>query len=543
MLRFDLDPHEPDELEAGEAPDAAADADARESRVSRLLAPVGRRWRALSRRARAVAVGATAGTVVVVLVGAAVGDAWADRRHAEAMRALPGGVADVSLLPQETWQVETDEGVLAVLPGGVVVTRDANAVLGLDVGTGDELWRHELGAYPDCGPTSYYASELTRPVDRVVCLSGDPEARTATVIDADGVVLGTREVGPANVDAAGEWDDDLPQVTPAADGAIAVVRGVSMTTTSLPTGGGALPRLERLREKGRWTDPSLRVEDALTGEVRGEAVARLRDEADLESCGTLEEDGKKPRLALWTMATASPTAAGLGVCGAGVVILPDGAVLDVDGPNGGMVPVRASDGALLLSGQATDALDDAGAVARTVPGYVLDPSAVDEAQGPWLVADEQLRVAAYDADGTRRWTSDVESYQALARVAGVAVMASTEGAVVGLDLDSGERLWTRDDLVGNDAGSGPNDSVTGVVTDGRRVLVGVGGGTDLRLVSLDARSGETLGEQELDGGPGLLLAVDGHVLVAEDGGISGVEEVDGVMVETGNAALRGLAVG
>ncbi|WP_278235664.1 PQQ-binding-like beta-propeller repeat protein [Isoptericola sp. AK164] len=526
-VQFDL---VPDEDGPGDAGTSAAAGSAGEPVEPgwfgrRVAGPVRERWRATPRRLRAGIVGVTAVAVVGTAAGVAALDARSDAAHAEHMAEMPGGVADLSVPLEETWRVETDEGVVAVLPGGVVVTRDGTDVLGVDVATGDEVWRHELGALVECGPDNLRGL-LSTGIEALVCVHGTPE-RTATVLDASGTVLGDRELGVANHGQRGAWVDGAPQVLPAGDGTVAVLEGGARELTldgeDLETG------LAQARADGRWQDPTVRVEDVLTGEVRAEETLVVRAE-DLAPCGTGTSRDRvfvNPSLWAWGFAVR------LDVCGRSVTVTPDGErheAMRVPSVDGGFLEYTAD--------ESTRVLDASGAEEAVVPGSVLPPPALDAPGGPRLVFVGSDRLSAVDDAGERLWTIDVAGFpRYLARAGGTAVLAMVpENRVQAVDLDTGEIRWTRDDVVTTEQGG-----VGAAATDGEIVLVTVSGGPQTDLVALDLADGRTRWNQAYDARYGQVTVIDGRVVLADAMGGGYIRTVDGVQVETSDAALVGLA--
>jgi len=519
MASFELVPDDEREDAPGGAPDEEPDDRRRPALRDRALA----RWRALSRRGRVVV---AAGTAVVVLAAATAAvapgllDARAERLRADAIRGLPGAVDDLSVPLAETWEL-TDGTGLVTLAGGLALTTEGTSVAALDAGSGDEVWRREVGTFPTCGPRGGFPDDLARPSDVAVCLTGNPDDRTVTVLDAGGAVVGERAIGPARADA---YDDGAPAgapvVVPAAAGAIAVVEGITDATAPWPEDD--LPDADTLRElrADGWVDPTVRVEDALTGEVRGAATLHLRAE-DLGACGMMQDDGEAPELMTDPSVVASPTSVTLSVCGAVALVTPRGAAVDAD-PEGAWVRPLA-DGRLVVAGvDGSTVLDDDGSVVATVPGLVIPPQVDDEPGTSYLamagVGDDAtgpLRLTSVGPDGGERWWSVVpdDLGGVLARVDGVVVVQDGSG-LVGLDAATGDEVWDRDDLLRrSDDGSG--EWVAGAVTDGTRLLLGIsgyGGGDRHRLVTVDVRDGTTLWELKQDGYLEGLLAIGGHVV-------------------------------
>lgn len=501
--------------------------------VRRVGRPVERRWGRVPRRVRRFAVTATA-AVLVLGTGAAVAvDVRLDRAHAERLVAAPGGVVDLSIPVERTWEVASDGGVLATMPGGRVVTTAGPDLLAVDATSGAELWRHDLGVPLDCGPRQMTAAELTRPVDRVVCLSGSP-SRTVTVVGASGEVLGRRDIGPAGPGGDGwidvEGDGRVRGAVPAAGGAIAVLDRSVLSLDSAMGAGEAFAELEARRAEGTWQDPVLRIEDALTGEVRAEETIEVRRE-DLRDCGFGTRSGEPGghvslTASLWTEAVGIS----FSFCARSVWIAADGTVQD-----GGRSWVTADGDRLESTDEGTRIVAGDGSRQDDVllPGFVLETHATDGTGGPLVVRDLDGALAAFSRSGERLWTRDVTAWTVLARAGETVVVADEARSLEGIDMNTGEELWSRDDLlegVDPHAMAGLGGSA---VTDGSVVVVVVPGGSG--LVALDLADGSTRWRAEGVGFAGSIVAVDGHLLAFDTGEIS-----DGGPGATIKGALLGL---
>lgn len=519
MASFELVPQD-GEPESGGAPASDTGTPGATAPAPTLRDRAVARWRRLSPRGR-VAVAAGAAAVLLAATSVAVGPSLlatrADRLRAEAVSGLAGTVADLSDPLQETWEVRNGAGIQAVFPGGVVVTTDGADARAVDVATGDDVWRRFVGTDPECGPRPD-AVELARPVAVVVCLGGDPDARTVTVLDASGTVVGERVVGPAVTDPhAPGVDGTAPIVAPAAGGALAVVDRTGETETVWTTEDDLDETLHTLHER-RWADPTLRLEDAATGELRAEVPARL-GLGGLEGCDRTtwtDEDGvTRVGLSAGSSVEATPSFSVLSTCGARVGVTTDGSPLDLAPSGAWLVP--AADGGYQDQGEESRILAADGSLATTVPGWALRPDVDTDPGGPVLAltsadeSSEALSVTAFGADGHEEWAVPVAGRPTVAaRVAGTVVLQDGD-RVAGLDAATGAELWARDGVL-DAPDDGRGEWVAGALTDGTRVLLGVAGsrGGSHRLLALDARDGTTVWERPGDGHLNLLGAVDGH---------------------------------
>ncbi|WP_407320169.1 PQQ-binding-like beta-propeller repeat protein [Isoptericola halotolerans] len=438
--------------------------------ATRVARPLRERWRGMPRRLRVGVVSGAAVVVAVTVAGVAVVDARAEAAHAERMAALPGGVADLSEPVTETWRVETDAGVLAVFPGGVVVTQDGTDLLGVDVADGSEVWRHELG--------------------------------------------------PARLPYAATVDGP-PEMGPAADGGVYVFDHVDEVLPELDPQEAA-DALADGRAAGTWEDPSLRVEDALTGELRGEATIALRTAHEVARCEADDGPGGEPVRWLVSSVGVTTTATYLSVCnGASTTLAADGTV--VDG-----FPSPTVDGETYLATDAGSVVPAAdGEDGFTLPGFVLDPVAVDSTDGPWLVG--RGGITAYDTAGEELWSSDTRTGRVVVRADGVAVVQNdADGTFDAVDLDTGKVRWTIDGAVGTYGWAG-------AATDGAVALLAVQGAESTELVALDLGDGVELWRTSHGALDGEVFSVDGHLLgVDEEYMIAdGVQVSDAVLVGLG----------
>ncbi|WP_418275593.1 PQQ-binding-like beta-propeller repeat protein [Isoptericola jiangsuensis] len=477
--------------------------------TAHVTGPVRARWAAVPRRTRIGVVAATA-TVAVAVTGAAVVlDHRADAAHAARMAALPGGVVDLSVPLVQTWQVESDGGVLAELDGGLLVLRDGSEVLAVDAVTGQEAWRHDLGRDLQCG-SAYdgwtYGSDL-EPQDSVVCLVGSPQ-RTAVVVAADGEILGRRVLGEVgNATAGDQRDGEVALVM--REGAVAVGDVVDIEVTG-DDPADVLAELDARRAAGEWHDPALRVEDALTGEVRGRGELTVDSAVVLDCLGDTGTGGGSSWVGTGPYAQADGMSTFLAVCSTVLSIAADGTVTE-----GTWSRERESDGLRFAYTEDGTTVEGPDGSRFSVPGYVMEVSTTDDVDAPLLavVADG---MAAYDRDGTRRWHTEGEPRmtRAFLQAAGTFVVAQDDGGPLALDVETGEVLWRSEERLG--PGSGGH-LVSGL-TDGRvGLLVTSGVESGAELFALDLGDGATRWSMELTDPLAQVMAVDGHVVIAETG--------------------------
>lgn len=529
-----------------------------------------------SRRGRALLAGGAAAVLVAGVAGGVAIDRLVD---AAQLRAAPGGVTTLEVEPARRWSVEVTSPLSAHLvrmPGAVgVVTTDR--VLGLDPATGAERWSVPLGANASCGPLPAVRSEAALVLDELVCVSfddateasdgsPDPEAaRTVIVIDADGTTQ-ERALEPGVT------------AVPAADGGLFVVE----RTGDAPDEAAAQAGLEIVRDvdgnvisldgtlQDGW-DLRVHLEDAATGEDRWRRDLPF---APVDSWDCLTWGDREPELdldrAISTVST--PTVLAVGTCGVSAVLTPEGdRVEEFDElMSEGWEPGAADQASLQIFVQdgvpyiqhglgslpGTRYPLPGGGYARVdgvvvtpdgervrTDGPVLDPFTTDGSDGPLLVQQGRALVAL-DLDGTRLWTSEVGAYGVLGRTADLAVVAgSPRGALQGVDLASGEVVWSADPelLVPGLTWTGLDTLVFAAFTDGDTLLLAVnddptdaaninpqpGEATSpvtsgLRLLALDLDSGEVRWEQRQETPYTQLLGVDGHLVQITEQGIAGL---------------------
>lgn len=526
-LLIDLDPDEddddPDELPASGA--------GREPLTWRRALDRGRDALRGRRLVAAVVVVAAALTAVVV-------DTVGDRGRLAALRAAPGGVLDLSAEPREVWQVEAEGSVpggLMAVAGGLVVAQHRDALLGLDVETGEQRWQVGLPAGPSsCGPgmQAWSGGAQADTADRVVCVTGVPggdgaservRRSTVTVVGADGTVEGTREV-----------EGSPAELYPGGDGTLVSVDWVGEASPVDPRVADDV--VAGVADPGDITDGydlRVRVEDAVTGERRWQQTVPFDGGVDPSLCVRWSDDGTTSgvdlRGGVQTMVT--DRVLWLGGCGIDAWFTPDGVRLDRPGDpgtfegfsveplTGGGYVVRTDSDDLRAEGATADRLvRDDGSEMREVRGRYLAPLSTDGGgDGVHLARRGDVTVAS-SADGTELWRTEVRSTSVLVRTAQVAVLVDEGRHVYGVDLGTGEVLWVRPDLVeGLDAmgAYGPR-FVDAAFTDGRLaafVVPDYARGDIVHWVALDAASGRQLWQVELGGdGWGVQLAVAGRLV-------------------------------
>ena len=518
MTTFELVPDD----EREDAPDAAPTGppDDRRERVPALRDRTLARWRALSRRGRVVV---AAGTAVVVLAAATAAvapgllDARDQRLRAEAVAGMPGVVGDLSQPLAVTWEARQPGSVAAIVAGGLVAVTQGNGVRALDPASGEVAWERDLGGSAWCGPAPWQPAEWSVEAQTVVCVSDD--GSTVTTLDAAGEVLRERQIARADTSRAGVLG--VPAVTATAGGAIAVLEQGPTVTVPWEDGDDPAHTLEALRDAG-WTAPTVRVEDAVSGEVRATVPLELSAE-HLRECGIVE-DGDGATLDLQPWVEASPSSTTVSLCGTRQSVTPSGEVVDLGDGLRSLAPLAG--GGYVVRGETSEILGPDGGHLTTINGWVVPPMLDTEPDGPVLTmlggTGSSATLSAVGRDGESVWSHPISSLtMPLSRVSGTVVIAGEGGALAALDAATGKERWRLPEMLDEADGSG--EHVSGVVTDGTRLLLSVSRDiiidtetgemrADHRLVALDLRDGTTAWQQEWEGDLQGVVAVAGNVV-------------------------------
>jgi hypothetical protein len=476
-----------------------------------------RRRRARTRRTRGVVAAAMVAFLVLSAWGAA--SEVRARERIQRLMAAPGGVVSLADAPRVTWSAETESaGATAYMPGLVVVRRGA-VLHGLDAGTGAERWQVPVTGDPRCQVyVSWYVG--TAVVDPLVCWGGPNAAPQVTVVHADGS-WSTRAL-----EAGVAWATGTP------DGSIATVHAVGappaadQVTVTAVDGGYTM---DGTITQGQ--DVVVRLEDAATGALRWERTLPFRPGDDGWSCGSVAVDrsGAQP---VHTFTPRQPSVAAVGgvvqvdACGVHAVLRLDGTgVIDAGGPGSTVEPYLDGGVLQVRTDRVGSTLHRAGG-AVTFPARVLDPLATDGTPSDLVLAGSGgAPLAAFGPDGGRRWRSGHVYQELLVRARGIAVLSFLDGGVAGVDLRTGEQLWTRYDLV--PAPVGAWSTPLRAFTDGRvaallmvryQSTVDENGGSvafaapSADLVGLDLATGEVRWRAALPDGSSWLDAVEGHLV-------------------------------
>lgn len=479
---------------------------------------------------------------VVLGTGFAV-DGLRDAARIERIRAVPGGVVDVSAPLQEVWTWEGQVGSEGSFDGfmmadlrGVLAFRSGEELVGLDPASGVRAWSVPLGENPDCGPVGYPGPGGNLATSVLVCLHGAGAAREVVTVRPGGVASESRGLDP-------EDDRRYGTARPGPDGTVLRARRIgpeSVIDVGDARCAETTGECSGTVEAGR--DLLLRAEDAVTGAERWRVTIPFRATGAHECApwfGTPWngwDDGPGDE-ALAPDAFGAEIRAGLvdlWGCGIWSSVTPGGVLLGTDGVPGLTRTTSLGGGRYASQVVASRSLDpDApvrtmlfgpdGETLGEIPGSAAAPGTIDEPDAMTLLAPDQsgYRMSSYTTDGTGRWVVDTGGAAPgfLAQVAGTVVTTSWTGGVRGYDLGTGAERWRWEP--GDAAGtrSFGNEYATQAFTDGRFVLLLLqheAGG--LGVASLDATSGElawdgtaTADDVELPQDASL-ISVGGHLL-------------------------------
>lgn len=520
-----------------------------------VLRGAGRRLQAFLRGRRLVAVVVGAALALTALVVDTVGD----RGRISALRVAPGGVLDLVDRPRELWHVPAEGGRAGGLAGvldDVVVVQHRDSLLGIDPADGTRRWRAPLpDAASTCGPGMdlWAQSFQLAPADRIVCVSAtggtggddDPDVEadthqrsTVTVVDADGTVLASRTVMASHT-----------MLFPGPDGGLVVAEWVGEARGSgrdRSTAGTALEGLTIDELMAGGSDPGIedghdlriRLEDAATGEERWHRRVPFDGSVDPSLCVRWSEDGEVSGVDLRGGVQTLVREDLLWVAGCGIDAWLTGAGDRLDraddpttfegygvwplGADGFVAQEEGDPGGLEEDGREPVArlLGPDGERLRTLDGRYLWPLSTDGGGDDVRLLRRDDEVVAVDADGEELWTSDLAAAALPVRTSQVAVVVDDRREVHGVDLRSGQELWSRDDVFDGVESAYSLGFSPGVVdaafTDGRTVVLVLADGAQGDLVhwlAVDVTTGEDRWSQQTESEQwGVHLAVDGHLL-------------------------------
>ncbi|GAB4086888.1 hypothetical protein GCM10028784_35180 [Myceligenerans cantabricum] len=510
-----------------------------------------------------VASGVAVGVAAAVVLGLAVLETVGERERIELLRDAPGGVTSLAGPPVEEWRYEPDGSIglvrsvwggpptgaaelggnLVLLagerttdgddPDGAVPSWSDAYLVAVDVQSGSEAWRVPLGTDPDCTVLhdggAVASGEMPAP-ERITCLSGDPGARSAVVVDADGAVSAPRPLRARDAESYGD-----PVAAP--DGLVVRARFE-----------GVEPQVDcSFEDDGGWgcttrrVDPDraavVRAEDATTGEeVWRETVSwsGYRDGCVVMPDGLDPGDGEPVvdpnALEVRAFGDRGVTVSG---CGVSRTIWSDGTTEDAawsfasDGWTYG--PTGASEWEMIVRSPAGDDL-------FTTTDYPVLVKASDGRTREIVLLSGPSGVRGHHLDGTPAWPDGHEDHAMIpgtvpARVGDVVLVDGDGGGVLALDLPTGTKRWEW----GQD---GSDASSATAFTDGDTVLLvlveGAGDATGpltgevgsdgphgpAELVALDVRSGTVRWQAEHD--DATWLSIDGRLVsVTDDGALVG----------------------
>lgn len=417
------------------------------------------------------------GVVLAVVVSSAVltaGDERREREHRAALADVAGLLPHLGGPPEEVWTV-SDARPVAVGRDVVVLERAEGDLVGVDLGTGEEVWRRPARADETCAPLRHrvVGIESVAATERLVCHRAFSTVEGYRVVVGDAASVEVIAVASGAVEAVLPTPADVLGVEPAGrDVVVASLDqqgGVEVSRWSLDGGAGwsavwtsrPATSLEKLEATG-WV---LSVEadvvrvgaagsvplDLATGEPRPEASrpgVLVTASAPLPGGGRVEWDYD---------AQAAMT-------GVSRMVRPDGSAGPALDGVPWLPPVRdaVTSGVLVLR-RPTSTLD--------VPAGDGDVVGVDPATGAdvWSAGRLSGMTPLVELDGL--------------------LVAAGAGKVLAIDLRDGEVVWA-------EPHGGPG-AWSGGLTDGDVVLVAGGAGAS---ASAGAGAGRTLVARDLRSG-------------------------------------------
>ncbi|OJV78878.1 MAG: hypothetical protein BGO37_00510 [Cellulomonas sp. 73-92] len=445
-----------------------------------------------------------------------------DHERARQLMTAPGGVLSLAEAPRVTWSAPTESADDTAYLPGLVVVRRGTVLHALDAGTGVERWQVPVGGDPTCRVAASGTGGAAV-VDPIVCWGGLNASPQVTVVPADGSST-TRALG-----------QDVSWATGTTDGGLATVRAIGPEppagqVTMTPADGGGYS-LDGTVTQGQ--DVVVRLEDAATGALRWERTIAFHPDGNLGRCGTVAEDrtGTQPT---YTYTVRRPSVDAFGAflavsgCGVEATISPDGVVTGARASEWSYATPYVDGGVLDIGGSGAGVVSvlhgSGGAV--TFPGQVLNPRATDGTPSDVvLVGSATVPLRAFGTDGAERWHNVAPYGELLVRTRDVAVLSLPEGGAAGVDLRTGERLWTVSTLV--PGAQGAETVPVGAFTDGHVAALVMGhypstvddsggsitlGSTTADLVGLDLTTGAVRWRTLLPGAGTSIDAVEGHLV-------------------------------
>lgn len=216
-----------------------------------------------------------------------------------------------------------------------------------------------------------------------------------------------------------------------------------------------------------------------------------------------------------------------GVTGRAPVVGPDGMLIVVLGNGSDLLALRSGVALEGTDGSAEPLLEQW----RAHPGG--EPIAVAVLEDLVVVSTARRRLVAYDLNGVRRWlveTSDLvvqPPIRVSSRAGDLVVAQDLSGAVIGLDVDTGDVRWRQRTRTESDLGP---------VSLGDLAVVADRSGD---LVAIDAASGERRWERDVSGIGGLAAVADRLVITRDDTAVQALDREGRTLWETELDTWRG----
>ncbi|MCF4120590.1 PQQ-binding-like beta-propeller repeat protein [Antribacter sp. KLBMP9083] len=466
---------------------------------------------AANRRILVPAVGALA---ALTIVGATVGTVR-EHQRAERLRVAAGGVLSLDDAPEERWRAQVPTMNLGFLDGDLFAA-DAEGVHGIDPQTGDEAWSVALDD-AQCGSIDGQWWSSMPDLGQLVCVQGTGDDRTLVVVGPDGAVSEPRRLDP---------EAGVPH--PGPRGTVVLVRRVGEPGDPGDAAVDCLPdsSCSTTGQVASARDIEVRVEDAVTGELRWESAVDAEVGGDTWECVSWSETRTSLDLEAVRVG-GGPTLVTMDGCGVHAAWTADGATLgarpvDAPGPFGPSYTEPVPGGYVQRSVQVGSGFKDRfygpdGTVEQEVDGSVLIPQSSDGTADGFHFVGGIPTLTAYDAGWGTLWKASLLVDRVLAVADGIVVVGGTSSTkVIALDLATGGELWdwTVPPETVSDDGSVVTTGggwINQAFTDGRIVVVAMQASSGIEMppvisYGLDLVTGEVVWTDAAPGEATLLSA-------------------------------------
>ncbi|OCI29827.1 outer membrane protein assembly factor BamB family protein [Oerskovia enterophila] len=419
---------------------------------------------------------AVAGVLALVVGGLAIGGKIEERRTAARLVTSVGGVLPFTGPPQELWSFDLNNHLWMPFGGLLLSQVDEGGLTAVDVLTGKEVWQATVGPDAYCGRPSIWQT-LAEETGPLLCLSGTADAQVVSVLDTEGQVTGSRNLGP---------------VVEGASYAVGPGSTVVRVRRDGPVGPPVGPR-ELYDESGDATFVDVpggravvvTLEDAVSGDVLWENEVPFVAPDEAWECQDLGDMAKFALDRVSSMTTGYVVT--VDGCGISAAFDADGTRLDDETSQDDLVePLTATTVSRFdQTTQHTTVLDRTGTSLWEVTGPLLRPSATDGTGEDTVLVDTLSGLAAFRPDGTELWDASTYASRLFVHTSAVLVVDDGANGLTALDPTTGRTVWT---VPGE-------DSVYpfGAATDGSQAIVlAHDDDGSARSVGYDLATGEVL---------------------------------------------------